>query len=463
MNLFSTPTEQSLRLYRGVRLGLAAFICLSVLLSATVACAERPCAYCSNDTSSAQGKEITYRGCLWHNAQRDVWVLVGLEERGGPVATNIAFDLVGDTSALAKYGDFAALSVRGIVLSSPPSEGQSGKLEVKHVEALTPVAELDNSLTDASHWIRKTDQTYGLSFAVPKEASFGYDNSLMPNDLEPKSVQILETSFPIYPESNYHDANLSIYVDMTASEKDTFSMGNSHPSHHRHQYPPTQSAPADKNFEWVNGIKYTQFVCEGYVRMDDCSVYTFQNNLSYRFDFWIMRGQPGMVEWGCLEPEIDEQQERSFLRLFFSHVSFFRPEVPAADGRHVTTQPPQIIRFEKTPLVRQNAFTLSLSLSWEARNADYVQLSYTCGPKAQLRTGQVYQASIEDPSFSRSCDEPGLPDVVANRPPQFSQKLTLYDQFQHEPVPLQITLTPFAHGVAFPQSSKSLSIDVPLP
>ncbi len=160
MNLFSTPTEQSLRLYRGVRLGLAAFICLSVLLSATVACAERPCAYCSNDTSSAQGKEITYRGCLWHNAQRDVWVLVGLEERGGPVATNIAFDLVGDTSALAKYGDFAALSVRGIVLSSPPSEGQSGKLEVKHVEALTPVAELDNSLTDASHWIRKTDQTY---------------------------------------------------------------------------------------------------------------------------------------------------------------------------------------------------------------------------------------------------------------------------------------------------------------
>jgi hypothetical protein len=239
-------------------------------------------------------------------------------------------------------------------------------------------------------------------------------------------------------------------------------MGNSHPNYRHHPNPPTQSAQADKNFEWINGIKYTQFVCDAYVRMADCSVYTFQNNLSYRFDFWIELGQPRMLDWGCLLPEINDQQERSFLRLFFSHVRFFKPKIPAADGRHPATKPPQIIRFEKTPLVRKNAYALNLSLSWKARNANYVQLSYTCGPKVQLRLRQVSQVSIEDPSFSRSCGDPWQPDVVANRPPESSEKLTLSDQFQREPVTLQITLTPYSHGDAFPQSSKSLSIDVPL-
>ncbi len=443
-----------------IRVGLAAFLCLSALLSGTVACFElHDNPYLSKDTSSAQGKEITYRGCLWRNSQDEGWSLVGLENGEDSGEVNTTFELVGDTSTLAKYGDFTALTVRGIVLSPPRSNNLGGelpgKLEVKHVEELRPVAELDNSMTDASHWIRKTDRTYGLSFAVPKAASVEYSNSLTPNDLGPDSVSAFETSFPIYPKSSRHDADLSIYVDTTASEKDTYSMGNSY-------HPRTQSAQADKTFEWINGIKYTQFVCAGYVRMADCSVYTFQNNLSYRFDFSFELGQPGMVEWGCLLPEINDQQERSLLRLFFSHVRFFKPEIPAADGRHPAPEPPQIIKFEKTPLVRQNAFALNLSLSWEARNADYVQLSYTCGPKVQLRMGQVPQVSIEDPSFSRSCDDPGLPDVVANRPPESSEKLTLYDQFQREPVTLQITLTPYSHGDAFPQSSKSLSIDVPL-
>jgi hypothetical protein len=53
-------------------------------------------------------------------------------------------------------GDFAALTIRGIELSPRTSNGfndAAGKLEIKQVEALQPVAELDNSITNASHWI----------------------------------------------------------------------------------------------------------------------------------------------------------------------------------------------------------------------------------------------------------------------------------------------------------------------
>src|SRR4029077_16178189 len=120
------------------------------------------------DTSSAQGKEITYRGCLERNSQDERWLLVGLEEREDSGEVNTTFELVGDTSALAKYGESTALTVRGIVLSPPVGEEQPGKLEVKHVEVLTPIVELDKSMTNASQWIRKTDRTYGLSLAVPK-------------------------------------------------------------------------------------------------------------------------------------------------------------------------------------------------------------------------------------------------------------------------------------------------------
>lgn len=327
MNKFSVPANRPLRLYRGDRFGVAAFFCLSVLLSGVVAWSSGSSPYFSNDTRSAQGKEITYRGCLWRSAHRHGWVLVGLEERHDEGDVNSAFELVGDTSALEKYESSSALSVRGIELLPPGKNYYGGELpgelEVKHVEALRPVAELDKSFTDASHWIRKTDPTYGLSFAVSKEwLSKGHAS----NDLGSSRLQIFDTTFPTSAENIHHDGHLSIYVDTAASEKDTYSTGNWHPSHRN---PPAQSAPANKNFEWVNGVKYTRFVCDGYVGADDCSIYTFQNNLSYKFNFSIERGQPGMLEWGCLVPEIDDQQERTFLRLFFSHVSFSRPEVPA--------------------------------------------------------------------------------------------------------------------------------------
>jgi hypothetical protein len=398
------------------------------------------------DTCRARGKNVTCRGCLSGNGES--WSLVVIED-----GENTRLELLGDTSELKKYRDAAGVTVRGIRLSSD-------KLEVKHVEPLRMVAKLNKSLTDASQWIRKTDANYGLSIAFPKEASFGSENSLLYGDWLPNSVRIFDADFPIYPESGFN-AHISIYVNTAASEKDTYPMGTSRPNHH-HKNSSVKGASAVDNFEWVDGIKYTRFECEHAVRMDDCSVSTFQNGLRYRFELSLETGQPGMVEWGCLLPEISEEQESSFLRLFFSKVKYLKPEVPAADGRHISpsTVVPQIVRFEKTPLV-QDAHGLSFSLSWEAINADYVQLSYDCGPRVQHRTGSVYQAEIDDPSFTRSCESPELPAVVANRPPRFSQKLTLSDQVEGEPVSVQITLTPYSHGDAFAQSSKVVSIEVP--
>jgi hypothetical protein len=233
-----------------------------------------------------------------------------LEERDeGDV--NTAFELVGDTSALAKYGDFAALTIRGIELSPPTSNGfndAAGKLEIKQVEALQPVAELDNSITNASHWIQKTYVTYGVRLAVPERSSLTESMNFCPQG----TVNDFNISFSTSPKDTNHDGSVSVCVDKTAGEKDTYRAG--------------------KTIEWINGVKYTDCVNESGVKYSGCSVYTFQNNLSYQFEFMFFVGQPWVSDWGCLVPGINDQQTQSFVRLFLSHVSFFRPEVALRRG-----------------------------------------------------------------------------------------------------------------------------------
>jgi hypothetical protein len=118
--------------------------------------------------------------------------------------------------------------------------------------------------------------------------------------------------FPPSPQGTNQDGSGSICVDKTAGEKDTYRAG--------------------KTIEWINGTKYTDCVADGEVKFNGCSVYTFQNNLSYQFDFMFFVGQPWVLEWGCLVPEINDQQMQSFVRLFLSHVSFFKPGVAFRRG-----------------------------------------------------------------------------------------------------------------------------------
>src|SRR6266849_3245396 len=314
---YSPVLRRWARCYRGASWGAATFFCLSAFIySNSWAWAHRSHhryyssdrRYYSNDTSSAKGKELTYRGFLFDNSERKVWNLVGLEERDkGDV--NTSFDLVGDTKAWAKYGDFAALTVRGIELSPPTSNGfndVAGKLEIKQVEELQPVAELDNSITNASHWIQKTDVTYGVRLAVPERASLTGSMNFCPEG----TVNDFNIGFSTSPQDTNHDGSISVCVDKAAGEKDTYRAG--------------------KKIEWSNGVKYTDCVDDGGVKYSGCGVYTFQNNLSYQFEFMLFVGQHGVVEWECLEPQINDQQMQSFVRLFLSHVSFFRPII---DGR----------------------------------------------------------------------------------------------------------------------------------
>ncbi len=343
---------------------------------------------------------------------------------------NKDFQLVGDISTLPAHPDGLLVSVSGV-------EVEPGTIDVKHVEEIQLIAELDKSLTDPSQWIRKTDKAYGLSFAVPKEASFNDENSLTPNDLAPNSIDIFNISFPVYPEGPADDGQLKIYVSTGVSEKETY--------------------PAGQKFQWINGFKYTECVDEGEIRYEVCSVFTFQNHVSYRFEFWFHIGQPGMVSWGCLYQIINEQQERSFIRLFLSQVAFPRPEIPAADGPNIASPPPEVVRFDKTPMELHERKSPSLDywtavLSWKARDADYVQLSFNCARGVAIETNDqdlCYSATPEDKSFNRS--------------PESSQNLKVFPDRQSGPTTVRITLTPFAHGVGFPQSSKTLSLDVPRP
>jgi hypothetical protein len=292
MNLFTVPRIQALRRYQRVRRGVGEFLYLLVLLSAIgITRADDAGLPASNVERSAQSKEVTYRGCLIYNRQRKALVLVTRDDE--------AFDLTGKASLFPTHAFYLPVSVRGIELSPPKSDlggDLPSKLEVKYLQVPTPVAELNKSITDVSQWIRKTDETYGVRLAAPKLASFQRTDSLVPPDLLEGTIRAMDIGFPIYPKGGAGDGRVVIYVSTATNEKDTYRAG--------------------KKIEWINGFKYTECVAEGEIRFNVCSVYTFQNNLSYRFNFWFHVGQLGVVEWECLDPPINRSQEQSFIRLF---------------------------------------------------------------------------------------------------------------------------------------------------
>jgi hypothetical protein len=173
--------------------------------------------------------------------------------------------------------------------------------------------------------------------AAPKRASFTRSYLSAPQDRCPTgTVDDLEISFPTSPGTDYDDGRVSVCVCSATDEKETYRAG--------------------KKINWIHGLKYTECVNESDVRELACGVYTFQNGLSYQFSFSFYIGQPGMVEWGCLDPPISESREQSFVRLFLSHVSFLKLEVHPRQA----TQAPQIVRFEDPSLVRHHAYSSSL-------------------------------------------------------------------------------------------------------
>ena len=317
----NVPPNQPLKRDQTVRLGLAAIVCLFAFLFGSVACSDGSGASSPKIEQSPQAEEVTYRGCLIYAAQRDALVLV--------TEDGTYFDLVGNIKPLLTDQFGLPVSVRGVEVSG-------GKLDVKHSEVIEVIAELNRSLTDPSQWIRKTDKVYGLSFEVPKEASFSFYPFGASDDFWANSIGIFDIRFPVsnlavHRQSSAYDGQLQIYVNTGMSEKDTYAAPEKiRPSHKRHR--PSQS------FWWINGLKCTKCVDPGDIRRYTCILFTFQNNSSYRIEFSIETGQPGMVDWGCLIPRLDSQQVHSFIRLFLSQVAFLRPEVPAAESSRAVKQ-----------------------------------------------------------------------------------------------------------------------------
>jgi hypothetical protein len=179
----------------------------------------------SKTKSSAQVKEVTYRGCLFFGQQNQAFSLVTGED--------LTYDLVGNVDELPDHPDGLPVSLSGFELKPAASEDEVGRLDVRHAKVLNPIAELHKSVTDSSRWTRKADRTYGVRFAVPKEASLRAENPLTPSDLPSNSVRIFDSVFPVYPNGGTDSGQLLIYVSTGETEKYTYAVVAQRDSAHR--------------------------------------------------------------------------------------------------------------------------------------------------------------------------------------------------------------------------------------
>ncbi len=99
--------------WQHARLGWAAALCLSLLLSSATIRAENPEPHAPKIESSAQGKEVTYRGCLIYGSQSEKFFLATETDDG------VGFELSGNLGISPADAFYLPVAVSGIELRPP--------------------------------------------------------------------------------------------------------------------------------------------------------------------------------------------------------------------------------------------------------------------------------------------------------------------------------------------------------
>jgi hypothetical protein len=390
-------------------------------------------------------KETTLKGCLIGGLPELIISATEGNFKGQ------SFTLSGHMSELSKYVE-QEISVQGIEddSASPQLSFQVDKL----IEVFKrPNPSLSPSFTKSSAWTKDTNQTYGIAFAVPPifakvEAS---KSGIDPNFVAQQDRVALagfQVDRGLYPDSNFVGGAFAIFVDPAITNQPSCDQFG-------------RSDPRFLSSTTIGGVKYAAMM-EADAAMGTGYAYhyfhIFQNGLCYELAFEFAEYNTGSADDRCAVPQLENIDEQNVIEPVMSQVSFFRPAtgIAASDNPNAI---PSVTSFVASSQVADGALNRGqITFTWSTENADYVQFSYRCSSDSSK--GIVIS---EDNAGGRECENlaPIINSTSISNHSANSSAGILFGNFHREnPLSIVVTITPFSHGIAHPDSRKSITIVV---
>lgn len=361
------------------------------------------------------------------------------------------YTLTGNTSGLARYvGKQVTVEGKKHVSTRPPSS-----FEVVRIDKVfaTPRPRLNPAFSNPSIWHSERSPAYGIAFAYPEGTSRFSDSELgvlQPGFVSGKNVTAIASFLippDVYPYKSFGGGTFAIFVNPAITNAGSCSEFG-------------VSDPRFRSSHSVSGIQYTVMTMRGGAAgtvYSNRSFHTFQNGICYEVAFRLIEPEPGNYPDGCMIPMITEADEDKLIEPFLARVSFFPPTIALAKESNPHAAP-RVTEFKASSETADDATNRGqITFSWSTRDADYVGLSYTCVP-APTGPGVV----ITEGGVQRDCENSKLrySDLVPNRSPNGSANVLFGSFHLPDPISVSITVTPFSHGMPYPDSSKSVKIRI---
>jgi hypothetical protein len=414
-------------------LGVCVFGCSSPLAQAN----KNPAA--PDGRPEGMANEVTVVGCLSGSPEALL-----LSDSEGSV-----FRLTGRTPALAKHvGE--EISVRGTKDEDTDSITSVAVTSVTEVFK-APEPRLSSSFRNSSNWRAHANVEYGVKFAMPQfsGSATGSGVNLQANfvaDDATVTVGTLEIPREIYPDTNFVGGSFALSVNPEITNvKSCEQFGTSDPRY--------------LSSRTMGGIRYAELTAgEGAAGTAYSEYYfhTFQNGLCYEIAFEFGEYNTGNQDLGCRVSLLREKDELTVIEALAGRVSFF-PPTAKAPAPSKSSSIPKITSFSASSDLADDVTNRGqITFSWSSEGVDYVELSYRCS----VRSDGVVILEGE----GRNCENSGAPAIQYpehfNRSPNSSTDVIFGNFHRDDPISIEVTITPFSNGMAYPQFGKSLTINV---
>jgi hypothetical protein len=315
----------------------------------------------------------------------------------------------------------------------------------------TPNPSLSPSFSNSSTWHSQTNQTYGIRFAHPDLLSDTVGSDMLrPNFASDENVvTISKLSIPqeVYSHTNFEEGSFAIFVNPAITNAQSCSEFR-------------DSDPRFRSTYRVGDTQYTTMKSGGGAMGTYYASHffnTFQNGLCYEIAFRFAEFNTGNYDTGCTIPAVRESDESKLMEPLIAAVSFVHPAI-AVSRESNPRAIPQVTSFEASSQSADVRNRGQITFSWSAQDADYVEFSYRCMPAPHgpgvviLERGAVRGCENANPRLNATLN--------LNRSPTGSQTVSFANFHEPDPVSITVTVTPFSHATPYPDSSKSITIQV---